>query len=1181
MLQLRAVVMLLALACSAGGLHGQERLRRPFREAVTLAVDAEAARTLLTLEDRWEAGQWGAALDTLIELSETRGRSLVQVEVGDGGGVSRYVQVQQACDQLLAVLPPEGLEQYRRRIAPRAQRLWDDWEQRGDVAALERLVEQMFYSRLGNDAAWALGQAAWQQGRIAAARQHWRTLLPAEAPTTFPGERRHPDPRQPPAEVAARLVLCDLMQGDLAAARSGLAAFTARHPDAEGTLAGRSARWSDLLADELAAATQWTPLLHEDDVPTFAGSPARTQRLSQPSDLGGELWSATLPTVRLPGFPRPAVFPVAPPLAYHPAVVDDVVYLNDGVRIFAWKLDTGRPAWGIPQGGNAQIYPVAEPNVPQEPRRPVSGAPLWTVTITGGRLYARMGSAVTTPSPLELRDHRTEVVCLDISRGEGRLVWSRSGDELAAALADPEEAPAWSWEGTPLAEQGRLYAVLSRRRPQLEWSVLCLDAETGLVLWHRPVGISRPTPADHENLATQLLLTAGSGQLFLSTDWGAIAALDAATGHLRWAVTYESEPLPVPQGRPWPRWAGPPCVFADGRVFAAPLDSDRVFCLDADTGRMLWQRRAMPRVRHLLGVAEQRLVVSGDALSAWDVRTGDVHWAIRPTEPEEFGYGRGCLAGDVVYWPSREAVMLVNLRTGQVLREQPLLTPDARRFGGNLLVSGGVLLVASADRLTAYGEHAQIEQTQEQRLSQQPEDPRTRRRLAELAKFRGDPQRARELLATLPARSPAEPWTVPTVARRTPASRAPVEPAERAEITTPPGYWARTWQRPLIPGREAVLIPEGSCPVMLVQSHVLTARDRRTGDVRWTTPLDRPLLWAAGNGSRLVWATSEDFVACHPDSGEVLYRVAWREALRQLRPQPLTAAAESLRCLRSGGDVVLCDPQLGVVVCDEQTGAIAWRRTFADPIGPDTLSVGGGTVAWHSRGRSRGEWRSQASGQLLFAEPAPTDPWPRPTVWSSRGDQGATVGELGRMAARSPTGAELWEAHGPKTFAHAAPWLFERNGHWYAVFDGLTLTRLGSDGSQAWAAPLATGPLTDPPRQLGIAARRVIAAVGGVVRCVALRDGHTVWSRPVLETGPQRIVFAGNDALRLPEPPASPVRELELFSVATGQPRQKFRLPEPSQHIDAVGDEAGLLIATETALLAFAPQPPVRIAQDR
>ena len=60
------------------------------------------------------------------------------------------------------------------------------------------------------------------------------------------------------------------------------------------------------------------------------------------------------------------------------------------------------------------------------------------------------------------------------------------------------------------------------------------------------------------------------------------------TGKPAWGV-----PLPEaarPPTGPTVRDLSPP-LAADGRVFVAPADADRVFALDAETGRLLWRDR--------------------------------------------------------------------------------------------------------------------------------------------------------------------------------------------------------------------------------------------------------------------------------------------------------------------------------------------------------------------------------------------------------------------------------------------------------------------------------------------------------------------------------------------------------------------------------------------------------------
>ncbi|MDX1966983.1 MAG: PQQ-binding-like beta-propeller repeat protein [Planctomycetaceae bacterium] len=738
------------LSCTLGPLAAaaQPALRPRFQEAVSIRVDNEATKSLLTIGDRWAAGHWADALDDLISLAESRPAAIVQVEWGEDAGVSRYQPVSAAVERWLETLSAEGRTRYRKRVDPPAQQLWRSWESTRDPTVLQLLVERYFYSGPASAALWELGQAAWLQGDLASARYWWGLLLPADSGRIRGPSRRYPDPAQPAADIAARVVLCDLLAASPEGAAE-LASFREQFPNAAGSLGGKEGLWVDLLEEVTAAVHRPPHIAAAADVPTFAGAGDRASSSAGMLDLGGELWSVALPSAVVPRTSMPLLHPVAPPLAYYPAVVDDVVYLNDGSRIFAWNLYSGTPAWDPQGAGSAMIYPPLSPDPPLAPRRPVRGNPLWTVTVGNGRLYASLGSVVTTPTPIELREPASELVCLDIAAGEGRLLWSISSSEISSRVqALDADAPSWMWEGTPLLLGTRLYGALSRRRPQLEWSVACLDAESGQLLWHRPVGMSRPTPPDQENLATHLLLSAGHGRLYLSTNWGAVAALDVQDGNLQWAVNYQSQP----RTNSWRR-AGtdlaPPCLVTSKYVYVAPTDSGTVMCLDAQSGRLVWPSPASidegpidEPIEHLLGVKEGCLVAAGASLWGLDAETGGVRWSVRPGDPELQGYGRGWIAGEAVYWPSQAAIQVVDPGTGALLREKPLMTPDVQRMGGHLVQTGGVLLVASHNRLSAYGEYGRLREATENWLSQSPEDLRGRLRLAELAILGNDPAAA-------------------------------------------------------------------------------------------------------------------------------------------------------------------------------------------------------------------------------------------------------------------------------------------------------------------------------------------------------------------------------------------------------------------------------------------------------
>ena len=92
--------------------------------------------------------------------------------------------------------------------------------------------------------------------------------------------------------------------------------------------------------------------------------------------------------------------------------------------------------------------------------------PGYTLTVNAGGLFARLGDPTLHPRE-ELRDNSSFVVCLDLERGEGKLLWKLDADSPDAIFA-----------GSPLIVDGRAYAVVRKGRPQMLTEVNCFDAET-------------------------------------------------------------------------------------------------------------------------------------------------------------------------------------------------------------------------------------------------------------------------------------------------------------------------------------------------------------------------------------------------------------------------------------------------------------------------------------------------------------------------------------------------------------------------------------------------------------------------------------------------------------------------------------------------------------------------------
>jgi outer membrane protein assembly factor BamB len=694
--------------------HAQRESTPQAAPPVLLDADPAAAKMLGAVRDYLTAKNWPDAVDLLRQIAEHHGEHLVAIEPG------RFVNVQTCVDMFLSSLPPEGLALYRAKIDPQARRWFEMAQRLRDEEGLERVIRKAFLSSYGDDALLLLGELAWEQGALARARGYWEKLLPLAAPSE-PGELpvvlKYPDSPLDRAQIEARLVLCSLIQGRQSRAEREYESFAQTYPQATGKFAGRSGNLATILNALVAIAKAAAPAtVASADPATFAGNLDRNFVLPRSLDVGGELWSVRLKemrverTMRLDDFQverferGPAVLPFKV-LSYYPAAWNRIAFCCDDTDVYAYDLSGargGQPAW---EGNDASIYHLPAEFTQNMPgARSRAGLPRFSVTITGNRLYARLGpmAAVSGRNRI-LNSTGNFLVCLDLAR-QGDLVWIIKADELEADGAHAEGGH-WSFDGAPAAADGKVYVTLRRSDPQLQLNVACFDAATAKLLWNRKVcGGAEALAGEIDEIRHQLLTLAGE-RLFYCTNLGSIASLNARDGVINWIATYprfEEETVVAFNKR---QQYGPnPCLFHDGLVLAAPSDGDRLLAYDAETGILKWSRELSGRPQQLLGVAGSRLVAAGDFLWGIDIDTGRVAWCDGRSDPEAATSGRGLLAGDLVYWPRREEIRLVEISTGKAVRQIDMGQQHGLYGGGNLAIAGGLLLVAKSDRLVAFGE---------------------------------------------------------------------------------------------------------------------------------------------------------------------------------------------------------------------------------------------------------------------------------------------------------------------------------------------------------------------------------------------------------------------------------------------------------------------------------------------
>jgi outer membrane protein assembly factor BamB len=699
------------LACSSAAVAQFPSFSRyELSEAVFVdQVDNVAGAHLTHLNNYIQAQEWGEALNTLSGLLGSASDKLIDV------GGRRFMSVRDYCHQRLSALPPDVLQQYRSTADPEAEVWFQAGVAANDRKMLRRVVERAFASSWGDDALYRLAEIELERGEHALARTHLRMILPPEKRIDGGGPGQpdgtllvYPDTDLPEAEVNARLLLISLLELRRDRAQRELIEFKQRYPNATGALAGREGKLAELLEALVAAGGGWTNRPEDADWPTFAGSNARTRIAPRPIDVGAKRWEAPLAQVtfnELVSFgPGPVVRRVATThpllraqqwlLSYHPVVADGLALVNTSEEIYAYDLATGKPAWGQ---DSAAIFrdTIATPTVRHGFHVVSYGVPRYSLTVHNHKLYARMGSPLTsTLGETISQERRGYLVCLDL-RAQGRLLWKIYPEQEKMAF-----------EGSPVCDGQNLYVALRRSDVRPQAHVACYDVDSGQQRWMRRVCSAETIGRGQYEEATSNLLTLHAGALYVNTNLGAVARLSTEDGQIEWLHAYRQKQVgDLNQPQAYLRRDMTPCVYSDGRLFAAPSDSERIYALNADTGELLWDTRYTPDAIHMLGVAGDKLLVSGDRLYWIDCASGKLarYW---PDGPSPKGYGRGALAGNRVYWPTRNMIFVFDQTSGELKSTIDLRVRDERASGGNLVIAGGRLLIAAADRLVAFDQYS-------------------------------------------------------------------------------------------------------------------------------------------------------------------------------------------------------------------------------------------------------------------------------------------------------------------------------------------------------------------------------------------------------------------------------------------------------------------------------------------
>jgi tetratricopeptide (TPR) repeat protein len=638
-----------------------------------------------------------------------------------------YRPVRRLCHELLATMPTAGLQRYRAFHEYEAEQMLQKATLDGDLPGLEQVGNRYFITLAAGKAMLASADLLMHQGRYRAAVQVLRDLL-----EIYPAENR----RLLAVEdvwLQFKIALAMRLAGELGAAHDAAVELAQKYPQATLRIMGELQAAKDLPASPLFAGGG-------GDVDTGSGRRASGPAWLAEVDALVPLWqfryAEPQPYRSTPnreqqngimmGPDGGVTRNVAPPANKH-GTGTSLAFLGEGeVRPNVLFLDhfclrRGDPFTGLITNAGSG---------PAEMRAPRDGQPRSRVpSLDWGmlrpveddaRYFTVTGYSGTSASEVLKSTDLIAWNKRDLSQAWSSREWLEGDNGLrdVTFLAAP----------TVFGER----VLVPVKRKDGYYSLQCLDRQTGKPLWctRLHAGGSQFYRAPGVPARVQ------GGIAYVLTNAGALAAIDAFSGNLKWIRRYErrdplrpSKVASKAQSRDprmmmmqqqmvfmeedLPAYLPSDLVLAEGCVLFAPCDGEMLLCLDGASGEPVWmidgssKYQLHKQLQYLLG-ANSRYVfaVSEDALVCIGLRSGVRLWhAPLPNADKERWRGRGYVTEDFVLMPGNRELLVMPTAGGSWRRVAlPGLGVGKEPLSGpcNLFLSGPWLGVCYAGGLEVY-----------------------------------------------------------------------------------------------------------------------------------------------------------------------------------------------------------------------------------------------------------------------------------------------------------------------------------------------------------------------------------------------------------------------------------------------------------------------------------------------
>lgn len=473
-----------------------------------------------------------------------------------------FVPVAQYCQRRILGFPASDLEFYRQLYDARAREAFEQARRQYSLLGLSEVANTLLATSYGGPALLELGNAALDAGHYLSALEYFTSV-----------EDYFPDKELRTPELALKIAYCRKMLGEKGAGNAAQAGAAQNN----GRLSGDERRQFE---EVVAGAAHSAPPFHS--------------QLSSPPHISADDYTLFPPTQDPLGL-KPPVWDVELPgsrrdnyVYTQPVVTENSVIYRHKNIVYCRSILNGSLRWQSALGGRAVWQSIPERQYPME-----------DVLVQDGLVFTSISKA--GPS----------LVALD--EVTGQLRWAYG----PMAAADVEQSR-MRFECAPAGGPRTVYAgyildnIEGETHTDTEYGVMAFDSVTGRVHWR--AALCRLAPGKFaggfaENRRNRIRSFSSppiyhEGTVYYCTNAGAIAALDAMSGRIKWLIRYPYYPelhdatrqfgstsryYPVKPHSPMFWYNQKPLLIGE-KIFIQPVDSRLMFCLDRRTGRVIWSK---------------------------------------------------------------------------------------------------------------------------------------------------------------------------------------------------------------------------------------------------------------------------------------------------------------------------------------------------------------------------------------------------------------------------------------------------------------------------------------------------------------------------------------------------------------------------------------------------------------